>query len=85
MASSKKPQKPQKPDDPPTEQPIGYAAEDIPEGGTGVMQPDPVRPMGIPDTTLSDRLEALELRLKVTEAWTNRHQRYHFGKEVSKG
>jgi hypothetical protein len=45
---------------------------------------EPVRPMAVPELTIEQRMEAIELRLKVTEAWTMKHQRYHFGREVAK-
>ena len=53
------------------------AAEDIPAGAI-----ETYKPMAAPEPTLENRVEALELRLAVTEDWTNRHTKYHFGKVV---
>jgi hypothetical protein len=50
-----------------------------------VQQEEPVRPMAVPEPTIEERMEAIEIRLKVVEGWTGKHQRYHFGKEVSQG
>lgn len=62
---SKHNQKPPKPQqEPPAEEVVGYAAEDIPEGGEGriVGTPEEVtRPMAVQPPTIEDRLKALEL------------------------
>jgi len=59
---SQKPPKPQQ--EPPAEEIVGYAAEDIPEGGAGriVGTPEEVpRPMAVQPPIVEDRVEALEL------------------------
>jgi hypothetical protein len=46
-----------------------------------VGEPVPYRPMGIPEPTPEDRLEALMVEMKVMKDWINRHSRQHFGRD----
>jgi hypothetical protein len=47
-------------------------AEQQPEG-------EPVRPMAVHPPTAEERIEALEIRLKLMEEFATKHNRYHFG------
>jgi hypothetical protein len=60
--AAKKQEPPAEQQQPPAGEPIGYATEDIPEGGTGEMIRVPVvRPMAAPEPAIEDRVKALEL------------------------
>jgi hypothetical protein len=57
----------------------------------GLVQPEPdqiepyeepYKPMAAPEPTPMERLEALEIQMKVMKDWINKHNRQHYGRDA---
>lgn len=60
-------------------------AEQQQEQEVTMIEDEPPRPMAVQPPTIEERVEAIEIRLKLAEEFCTKHNRYHFGREVSKG
>jgi|WetSurMetagenome_2_1015567.scaffolds.fasta_scaffold1939637_2 hypothetical protein len=43
---------------------------------------EPYHPMAVPEPTTDDRVEALQVEMKVMKDWINKHSRSHTGRDA---
>ena len=48
----------------------------------GMREEEPYHPLAVPEPTPLERLEAVELQMKVMKNWINKHNRMHYGRDA---